>query len=139
MSATFRHIARLLRPGLYLLDTPVSLASEMNFLSERDRRAGGCELAEVGEPIVYRLHAIRIRNPEEWHGHDDPLPERLSDRQRARRIPKDTPAVVFSPDELRPMELLRFLQRARRLGTPTPNNDSMMGIIDPPEPTPPSS
>ena len=130
MSAIFRHIAGHMRPGLYLLDAPVSLPSTMNFWTERDMDAGDCEPEEVGEPIVYRLHAVRILSRHEWHGYDEPIPVHLSDLQRARRIPKE-PAIVFSPSDLAPLELARFLQRARRLSTPPPNDDGAIETIAP--------
>lgn len=115
VSSLFRHIARHLRPGLYLLDNPVRLPSECNRWEPEDARQGDCEPEEVGEPLVYHLHAVRIRGEDEWHGHDEPPPRHLNDRQRARLVPKDAPAVVFSPDELQPLELVRFLQQSRRV------------------------
>lgn len=113
MSRIFRHIAKHLRPGLYLLDHPVRMPSAMNVWDEADVRAGGCEPEDVGTPVDYFLHAVTVRNPYEWHGYDAPPKPGAKDRQRAAAILERNAALVFSPTELHPLELVRFLSGAR--------------------------
>ena len=113
MSRIFRHIAKHLRPGIYLLDHPVRMPSSMNVWEDADVRAGGCEPADVGTPVEYHLHAVSVRTPYEWYGHDEPPKPGAKDRQRAAAILQENAAIVFSPTELHPLELVRFLSGAR--------------------------
>jgi hypothetical protein len=113
MSRIFRHISKHLRPGLYLLDNPVRMPSSMNVWEEADVRAGGCDPEDVGTPVEYLLHAVSVQNPDEWYGHDEPPKSGAKDRQRAAAILRENAAIVFSPAELPPLELVRFLSGAR--------------------------
>lgn len=111
MSRFMTRLAKLLRPGLYALEHPVAFPSEMNLWEEND----DCDPALVGTPYVYRLSLIRIRNSDRWEGHDDEISSESKTRTQARIAPRDGPAVVFRPEELHPLELVRFLNGARRI------------------------
>ncbi len=115
MSTTFLFIAKRLRPGLYRLAQPVLLESASNFWTGWDARLGDCDEDEVDTPIVYRLHAVRIVSPMEWHGFDEPLPKEQYD---GARFTADASAVEFTPADLSAGQLLLFLQEARRVSGP---------------------
>ena len=115
MSTAFLLIAKHLRPGLYRLAKPVLLESASNFWTGRDARLGDCDEDEVDTPIVYRLHAVRIVSPMEWHGFDEPLPKEQHD---GARFAADASAVEFTPADLSVSQLLLFLQEARRVSGP---------------------
>ena len=115
MSTVFLFIAKRLRPGLYRLATPVLLESASNFWTGRDARLGDCNEDEVDTPIVYRLHAVRIVSPMEWHGFDEPLPK---EQYGDARFTADASAVEFTPADLSVCQLLIFLQEARRVSGP---------------------
>jgi len=113
MSRIFRHIARHLRPGLYLLDHPIRIPSSMNVWETSDVRAGGCSPQDVGTPIQYRFHAVSVLGPRDWLGHDEEPSPGADDGKRAAAILPENAAVSFSPDELEPLELVRFLAGGR--------------------------
>lgn len=119
MSRIFRHIAKHLRPGLYLLDHPIRIPSSVNVWENADVHAGGCEPEDVGTPVEYRLHAVSVRGPATWYGYDEEPPEGADDKMRTAAILPENAALSFSPDELAPLELVRFLAGGRLVRRPS--------------------
>ena len=108
-------LLREFRPGVYVLDDPLSVPSECNFWEQADVNAGGCPQSMVGDPIHYHLYAVRIRCSGMWEGFDEPIPLGLSERQARPLMARNGPALSFSPATLTKQKLLCFLRHARRV------------------------